>query len=67
MKLTEVKHALDAITDHVCRTLVLTAPGDAEHVRDALAEAFIAGVRSSGLKFRTDVQLWAACGCEASK
>ncbi len=61
MKLTEVRKFVDAIC---------ADPPGSEHemcmveFREALAKAFVAGVRSTGLRFQKDAALLAACGCE---
>jgi hypothetical protein len=65
MKLSEVR----PFVDRVCADLAPVrgelhdwhkSPDD---VRRALAEAFIAGVRSQGLRYVKDTKLWAECGC----
>lgn len=60
MKLSEVRPLVKRLADDLL-------PDDSEaypDVRRALAEAFMAGVRSQGLRYQKDSALWAACGCE---
>lgn len=60
MKLSEVRPFVDQLASDVA-----AAYGrDADATRRALAEAFMAGVRSQGLRYQKDSALWAACGCE---
>jgi hypothetical protein len=62
MKLSEVRPFVNTLTEDLrCAGADGVTAGE---LRRALAEAFMAGVRSQGLRYTSDVKLWAACGCE---
>jgi hypothetical protein len=60
VKLSEVRPFLDRAVSDVG---YIDPAQLREHVRRALAEAFMAGVRSQGLRYIKDTKLWEACGC----
>lgn len=68
MKLSEVRPFVDKlVTDLYVDKLAdcnLCPDAYSAETRRALAEAFMAGVRSQGLRYQKDSALWAACGCE---
>ena len=65
MKLSEVRPFIARLLyDTLGRTQCVADANDAEVINQALAEAFMAGVRSQGLRYQKDSALWAACGCE---
>jgi hypothetical protein len=61
MKLSEVRPFMDKLVSDMTEC---DDPGQDAFNRRALAEAFMAGVRSQGLRYQKDSTLWAACGCE---
>ena len=64
MKLSEVRRFVDTLTADLCHGVDPDDDHTHDTTRRALAEAFMAGVRSQGLRYTSDVKLWAACGCE---
>jgi hypothetical protein len=66
VKLSEVRPFVDKLCDDL-QPASLDVYDDTADIRRALAEAFMAGVRSQGLRYTSDVKLWAACGCEPTE
>lgn len=62
MKLSEVRPFVDALGEDMRQAYEW--PTVPKRLRRALAESFMAGVRSQGLRYQKDSALWAACGCE---
>jgi hypothetical protein len=67
MKLSEVRPFVDRQCEDLCSQADAGRHANSGTIRRALAEAFMAGVRSQGLRYTSDVNLWAACGCEPTE
>jgi hypothetical protein len=71
MKLSEVRPFVDKLVADLyvgrLEDCGLCPDEYSAETRRALAEAFMAGVRSQGLRYQKDSALWAACGCEPTE